>query len=135
MTFTADLQRFRTRTLEKYVKVKRLSAFDLFSAIVLETPVDKGVLRNNWFSGISNPSREEIETSDPSGSSAINRIQNILNGSDLLTDVFLTNNLPYAARIEFDGHSGKAPQGMVRVNTLRWQDIVRVNARRVNRGS
>lgn len=134
MSFTTDLQRFRTRTLEKYTKVKRLSAFDLFSAIVLETPVDKGVLRNNWFASVRNPSAETTEAKDSSGSSAISRIQSILNGNDLLTDVFLTNNLPYAAPIEFDGISGKAPEGMVRVNTLRWDNIVRSNVRRVNRG-
>lgn len=134
MSFSSDLKKFRVKTMQKYTKVKRLSAFDLFSAIVLETPVDKGVLRNNWFASIKNPSAEMTEASDPSGSSTIRRIQNIVNGSDLLTDVFLTNNLPYAVPIEFDGISGKAPQGMVRVNTTRWDSIVRSNVRGVNRG-
>ena len=34
--------------------------------------------------------------------------------------VYLTNNLPYAARIEYDGWSHtKAPEGMVRKNVIR----------------
>lgn len=133
MSFSRDLQRFRERTMEKYTKVKRLSAFDLFSAIVLETPVDKGVLRNNWFASIGNGSTETTDTGDKSGASTVQKIRSILEGTDLVKDVFLTNNLPYAVPIEFDGISGKAPEGMVRVNVLRWNQIVRANARKVQR--
>lgn len=134
MSFESDLKRFQKKTLEKYLKVQRLSAFDLFAAIVLETPVDKGVLRNNWFAEIGNPSAAKAESSDPSGSQAIGRIRVVLEGSDISRDIFLTNNLPYAVPIEFDGHSGKAPQGMVRVNTIRWDHIVRANTRKVQSG-
>ena len=134
MSFARDLQRFRERTMEKYTKVKRLSAFDLFSAIVLETPVDKGVLRNNWFASIGTGSTETTNTGDKSGASTVQKIRSILEGTDLVKDVFLTNNLPYAVPIEFDGISGKAPEGMVRVNVLRWNQIVRANARKVSRG-
>lgn len=134
MSFSRDLQRFRERTMEKYSTVKRLSAFDLFSAIVLETPVDKGVLRNNWFASIGTGSTETTDTGDKSGASTVQKIRSILEGTDLVKDVFLTNNLPYAVPIEFDGISGKAPEGMVRVNVLRWNQIVRANARKVSRG-
>ena len=134
MSFARDLQRFRERTMEKYTKVKRLSAFDLFSAIVLETPVDKGILRNNWFASIATGSAETTDTGDKSGASTVQKIRSILEGTDLVKDVFLTNNLPYAVPIEFDGISGKAPEGMVRVNVLRWNQIVRANARKVSRG-
>lgn len=134
MSFTSDLDKFKRRTLDKYSRVKRLSAFDLFAAIVLETPVDKGVLRNNWFASIGTPSDEKTEVEDPSGASTISRIKSSLQGSDLEDDIFFTNNLPYAAPIEFDGISGKAPEGMVRVNVLRWETIVQSNVRRVSRG-
>lgn len=44
--------------------------------------------------------------------------------------MFFTNNLPYAERIEYDGWSRfKAPQGMVRKNVVRWDDIVAAKAR------
>jgi hypothetical protein len=134
MSFSGDLQSFRDRTIEKYIKVKRQSAFDLFSAIVLETPVDKGVLRNNWFASIGTGSTETTDTGDESGASTIQKIRSVLDGTELVKDVFLSNNLPYAVPIEFDGISGKAPEGMVRVNVLRWNQIVRANARKVSRG-
>lgn len=150
MSFSDDLLRFRRKTLEKYRTVKRLSAFDLFSAIVLETPVDKGVLRNNWFAAMGAGSTETTDSEDRSGNSTIQRIKQVLDGTDLSIDIFLTNNLPYAPVVEFGGYpnppeggkgltsggfSRKAPEGMVRINTLRWDQIVKNNVRLVNRGS
>lgn len=45
---------------------------------------------------------------------------------------FLTNNLPYIGRLEYDGHSGQAPDGMVRKNMVRivfsLRSIVQENA-------
>jgi hypothetical protein len=37
--------------------------------------------------------------------------------------VFLTNSVPYAWAIEH-GHSGQAPQGMVRVNVARFKRLI-----------
>ena len=130
MSFTNDLQVFNKRTLKKAEVVKRRSALDLFSAIVLETPVDKGVLRNNWFATIGAPSTETTTRADKGGNATVGRIRSAIENANLKQDILLTNNLPYAAPIEFDGHSHKAPQGMVRVNTLRWDDIVAVNIRK-----
>ena len=130
MSFTNDLQVFNKRTLKKAEVVKRRSALDLFSAIVLETPVDKGMLRNNWFATIGAPSSETTANGDKGGNATIGRIRSAIANADLRQDILLTNNLPYAVPIEFDGHSHKAPQGMVRVNTLRWDDIVAVNIRK-----
>lgn len=133
MSFHNDLKKFRRKTMQKYVDVKRMSAFDLFSAIVLDTPVDKGVLRNNWFAAINNRALTETTDGSKHGRNTITRINAILQSTDEKNDIFLSNNLPYATPIEFDGHSGKAPEGMVRVNTIRWDAIVRRNARKVRR--
>lgn len=132
--FHKDLINFRKKTMKRYVDVKRMSAFDLFSAIILDTPVQKGVLRNNWFAAISNASTATRKDGSKSGTDTITRINSILQGTSETEDLFLTNNLPYAERIEFDGYSGKAPEGMVRVNTIRWNAIVRANVRKVKSG-
>lgn len=149
MNFTQDLFKFRKRTMDKYTKVKRLSAFDLFSLVVMETPVDKGVLRNNWFADIGRARTNTTTSGDPSGSNTLARIQAVLQGVDLDKDVFLTNNLPYAAVVEFGGYpespsggagktsggySLKAPEGMVRINAANWKQIVKRNVRKVSRG-
>lgn len=133
MSFGNQLDAFRKKTMEKVVKVKRLSAFDLFSAIILETPVDKGVLRNNWFAQIGRPSSDTTDGEDRSGRGTIQRVQVELSSVDLEKDIYFTNNLVYAVPIEFDGLSAKAPQGMVRINALRWDSIVSSNARRLAR--
>jgi hypothetical protein len=133
MSFASDLLRFGDKVMETYVKVRRESAFDLFSAIVIETPVDKGVLANNWFVGLGAGSVATTDTSDPGHGSTLSRIEQTIRQVDAENEIFFTNNLPYAYPIEFGGHSAKAPQGMVRINTVRWETIVRNNLRRHGR--
>lgn len=135
MAFSDDLERYIAETTEKLTKVKRMSAFDLFSSIVIQTPVLEGVLRNNWYANLGSGSTATTTASSSSAATVTSRIQQELTGTDLVKDIYFTNNLPYAYRIEFDGHSAKAPDGMVRINCLRWDTIVRNNARLVGGGS
>ena len=58
MSFADDIARFRAETEEKVTKVKRMAAFDLFSSIVIETPVLTGVLRNNWYANLGSGSTQ-----------------------------------------------------------------------------
>jgi len=135
MSFTKDLKKFEIDTLDKYDKVLRSSALDLFSAVVLSTPVDKGVLRNNWFVGIGSGSKEKTDAADSQGNTTISKINAGLKKGDRERSIFLTNNLPYGPTIEFDGHSKhKAPAGMVRINTARWDKIVKRNIRKTGGG-
>ena len=146
MSFESDLEKFEKETMQKFTKVRRMSAFQLFATIVLETPVDKGVLRNNWFAGIGQGSTETTSDADISGSAAISKMKSVVDGANAISDIFLTNNLPYASVIEFGdypnpakggkgltkgGFSLKAPAGMVRVNTLNWDRIVAANVLKV----
>lgn len=134
MSFGDDLKKFKEKALENHVKVKRASSFDLFSAITLGTPVDKGVLRNNWFVEMGPlASTETTYRRAPVGTATINRIKVRLEQTTADEDITFVNNLPYAIPIEFDGYSGKAPEGMVRVNTARWEYIVGLNARKFNK--
>jgi len=130
MSFTSDLKKFQKKVNKAHRFVKRESALDLFSSIVLETPVDKGVLRGNWFADIGKPSSQVSEASDAAGGVTVAKIESVLSTGGETRDFFLTNNLPYAVPIEFDGHSGKAPEGMVRVNVARWDAIVKANIRK-----
>ncbi|ANO57511.1 hypothetical protein [Vibrio phage vB_VhaS-tm] len=134
MSFADDLEKFKQKALENHVKVKRASSFDLFSAIIMGTPVDKGVLRNNWFVEMGPLGSTETTTYPaPVGTATINRTKVRLQETTADEDITFVNNLPYAIPIEFDGHSGKAEQGMVRVNTARWDYIVGLNARKFNK--
>jgi len=131
--FGWDVAFFTAKTVDKMNKVIRMSAYDLFSAIVLETPVDKGVLRNNWFATIGSHSTETTKRGAPTGAATNNSINEVLKRVKLDDIIYLSNNLAYAIPIEYDGHSGKAPNGMVRVNTVRWETIVANNVRKFNK--
>jgi hypothetical protein len=74
-----------------------------------------GRARANWFPTINSPSDDTTEsTSTNESASRITGIQKEIVGNVY----YLTNNLPYIRRLEYDNWSKQAPRGMVRV-TLR----------------
>lgn len=131
MSFSDDIARFRSRAMHKVREVKRRSALDMFTSIIISTPVDKGVLRNNWFVSIGLPTsyKDDELVGDDGGAAAIKLVELELQRTSVIQDIFFTNNLPYAARIEFDGHSWRKPEGMVRINLVRWNKIVATHAK------
>jgi hypothetical protein len=127
MSFSSDITKFVKKTEDRFIRIKKASAFDLFSAIIIQTPVLTGTLRNNWYMSFNTPSTEASE--NPSNS--IERVNFSLKDIDAFNSVYFVNNLPYAVPIEYDGLSGKAPEGMFRVNVARWPSIVEKNAARL----
>jgi len=127
--FGVKMQRFATLTKQQLTDVCRKSIFDLCSSVVYSTPVATGQLRNNWFPSLTVPSMEQNNDTSPSGAEAIGRLQTGLADFQPGVDFWYSNNKPYAPRIEYEGYSAKAPEGMVRINVLRWQQIVENNAK------
>ena len=134
MSFGGDLEKFGIKTKAEGERVMRKSAFDLFASVIYQTPIDKGVLRNNWFATIGKPSTETTDESDKIGNGTVARMESVVNAADWENTVFMTNNLPYSIPIEYDGWSAQAPQGMVRINTARWDSIVMNNAKALASG-
>lgn len=124
MSLESDFLRFQKNTLDRFVLIKQRAAMGLFGAVILETPVLKGVLRNNWFAEINTIPLNVTDEADVSGLVTIRRAESTVSQADLLNSIYFVNNLPYVRPIEFDGYSGKASEGMLRVNVARWQDIV-----------
>jgi len=74
-----------------------------------------GRARANWFPSIDSPSDDTTDsTSTNESASRITGIKEQIAGNVY----YLTNNLPYIRRLEYDNWSKQAPRGMVRV-TLR----------------
>jgi len=73
-----------------------------------------GRARANWFPSIDSPSDDTTEQTTNESASRITGIQEQIAGNVY----YLTNNLPYIRRLEYDNWSKQAPRGMVRV-TLR----------------
>ncbi|MFA7063571.1 MAG: hypothetical protein WC132_05480 [Methanomethylophilus sp.] len=122
MRFSATLGRFNRETKDRLDRIRRIVIIKLFSAVIKDTPVLTGRLRGNWQTTINSPATGVIGIRDEAATIAeVQRMAAQSKGSDV---VILRNNLPYAYRIEFDGWSRKAPQGMMRRNAIRFRRIL-----------
>lgn len=119
------------RSIENFIKkakknpelVVRQVTIKLYSAIIMASPVDTGRFRMNWQATVDNPATGVLIGDDPSGSRAIGMVSQFVASSTKWDEFRLTNNLPYAERLEF-GWSQQAPVGMVRVTVSRFQRLI-----------
>ena len=125
MRFSAGVKRWTNKVRGKVENFRKQVTIELFSSVILDTPVLTGRLRGNWQISFGSPSSGTVEITDPNGGKAIRKVEELASGLPEGRDqaVYLTNNLPYAYRIEYDGWSHtKAPEGMVRKNFIRISD-------------
>ena len=121
MNFEAGVRAWTSKAAGQFEKLRRAVIIELFSSVILDTPVDTGRLRGNWVISNGAPDSGTVEILDPSGSVSIASVSALAAGlpAGKDTKTFLTNSLPYAYEIEYEGASRKAPSGMVRKNMLR----------------
>ena len=128
MIFSSDVHRIAKKMGEKVEDVSAAVFIELFSAVIKDTPADTGRLRGNWQTTRNSPAVAEIPRTGEAG--PIAEAFAVVTNPDLY---YLTNNLPYAERVEFDGWSRtKAPRGMVRINVKRLDQILRKKSRGLN---
>ena len=125
--FAAQVRGFGIKTMDRVDKVRRASVLELFKLVIYSTPVDTGRLRGNWQTTINTPKWGVIDRDDAGGAAAL--AEAMANLGSLVDVVWFTNNLPYAERIEYDGWSKQAPEGMVRRHLASWQRIVAAKAK------
>lgn len=113
-TFTLDVSKFVDKASKTADAEVRKICYDLVTGIILKTPVDTGRARANWFTSIGSPSVSVTASTDPSGSSSISSALGAISKATGNV-LWITNNLPYIYRLEFEGWSKQAPAGMVRV--------------------
>ena len=114
--------------VQSEAKIKK-AFIGLSTDIIMDTPVLSGRLRNNWMVSVNKGSNE---TTERTGNESIGRVNAVK--FKLGDTLYLTNNLPYAERIEFGlypspsktgktvgGYSVKSPQGMCRKNVIKWE--------------
>lgn len=127
MSFSAQISQYSKGTRDKIDRIRRGVTLKLLGAVVMDTPVLKGTLRGNWRVSEGTPVLDAIDRVDPSGAIVMNEINAAVQASTGDAAVYLTNNLPYAKRIEYDGWSHtKAPEGMVRRNLARFNQLIKV---------
>lgn len=130
-TFADKVQQFGDMTPELVDQIRRASCLDLFSRVIVSTPVDTGRLRANWQTVVGRPADGLIDSRDKSGAGSTARILNNL--GTIQDTVWFCNNLPYAERIEYEGWSAQAPAGMMRRHVAEWGKIVLKQARNLTK--
>lgn len=130
MSFALDVSKFVEKAKKNPEKVMRQVSIKLFSAIIKASPVDTGRFRMNWMASGGTPTSGVTDATDKSGNTATgNATSFVLKAADW-REFTLTNNLPYAQRLEY-GWSQQAPQGMVRTNISRFQQLINEEANKV----
>lgn len=122
MSFTTDLQFFRLDALGEQKRVRDAVTLKLFGAVIRDTPVDTGRARGAWVTNVEDDS-ETREEEFASASSAVEGCRQVLVGASPSDSIFITNNVPYVAKLEY-GSSKQAPAGMMRKNVTRFQMLI-----------
>lgn len=130
------------RDITNYIKKSKAATDDYARAVVLnidqrlvlKSPVDTGRFRANWNIGNGSVNMMTSEDVDPTGYGQIGQAvavikSMIINGQT----IFISNSLPYAYRLEYEGWSKQAPQGMVRVTLAEINSVLKEAAFEVRR--
>lgn len=142
--FQRDVNDFADKTRARIDKLKRAVAIELFKSVIMDTPVGNpdhwkiseaakkrirkngyvgGRLRGGWRASYGSPAFGP-GARDPEGNAVIAEMTSVVASAPLHAPFILVNRLPYAARVEYDKWSRKAPQGMVRKNTRRIRTLI-----------
>lgn len=130
MSFALDVSKFVEKAKKNPEKVMRQVSIKLFSAIIKASPVDTGRFRMNWMASGGTPASGITDSTDKSGNTATGNATSFVLKSADWHEFTLTNNLPYAQRLEY-GWSQQAPAGMVRTNVSRFQQLINEEANKV----
>ena len=121
-----EIIEFKNKAMTKSLLATKKAIISLTTDIIYDTPVDTGRLRNNWipsinksetsYSMLGSDTSKRRSKERPTLQETISKVNTLQLGDTF----YFTNNLPYAKRIEFDGWSAKAPNGMLRRNLIKW---------------
>lgn len=129
-SFSADLKRFAEATKRNLNDAVRGVVLELGTRIVQRSPVDTGRFRGQWQIAAGGP---DIRTNEPFDKQALGsppsaatfaRWQGEVNAATIGSTFYITNSLPYARKLEYEGWSSQAPAGMVRVTVVEYGQII-----------
>lgn len=137
--FEATLREFAKATKRTMTQTVIGSVLELGTRMVIKSPVDTGRFRGNWQIGDGGPDTRTDSDFDkkplgsPPSATTFARWQDQLEGVLPGTVIYITNSLPYARRLEYEGWSKQAPGGMVRVTISEWQQVVQAAIRKAQK--
>jgi hypothetical protein len=119
-TFALDISRFcKGAKADVKLAIQKIT-MEAFKRVVLRTPVDTGRARANWSVSEGSPVTYSVSENDKSGTATLRKASDGVEAWECTGSIFLANNLAYIAPLEF-GHSGQAPNGMVRITVAEMQ--------------
>lgn len=133
MGFAEEVDRWVAKAERNLEQAIRKIAIEIFSRVILRTPVDTGRARANWQVSIGSVPTGTLELNDKTGTATISKVQAEalrLRAGDI---IWLVNNVGYILSLE-SGSSKQAPQGMVKLTEQEFRPIVEQVARQINRG-
>lgn len=104
--------------------VHRAVGFQLFTAVIMDTPIDTGLARGSWWPSKGTPVMGGAQRMDASGLSAMRDVEAVVRTARFDDVLFLMNNVSYIVPLEY-GWSKQQPEGMVRINVARIERIVK----------
>ncbi|HEX5539900.1 MAG TPA: HK97 gp10 family phage protein [Methylophilaceae bacterium] len=132
--FRRDIDKFIRKSKDATDDFVRAVVLNIDQRVVLKSPVRSGRFRNNWNVGNGSIDTGTNEGVDPSGSAQIAKaaaeLQSIsINGQT----IYVTNSLVYSYRLEYEGWSKQAPNGMVRITLAEINSVMKDAAFEVKR--
>jgi hypothetical protein len=116
---------FQTEVEEVVVLVTKKIALEALNKVVMRSPVDTGRFRANWNVSFGSPDLAITENKDKPGQETIAKGGSLIGSLDRLNQIWISNNLPYANRLE-NGWSKQAPAGMVALTFAELSTIARI---------
>lgn len=132
-TFALDVSRFVREVVKDGGTIDeaiRSIALEMFSRVILKSPVDTGRFRGNWQVQIGGIPDGVLDLTDPSGGATISKATAETMKLRAGQTINLINNLPYSIRLE-DGYSKQAPEGMVKITVLEFGAVAKEAAAKV----
>lgn len=122
-SFELDIARFVAKAKGNIDLVIRKVSLDIFSRVIMKTPVKSGRARGSWLCAIGSIPSGNIELNDKDGTATIARVAATalnLKAGDI---IYLISPLSYINRLEH-GWSQQAPAGMVKLSVLEYGAVV-----------
>lgn len=138
-SFADSVAAFAERTKTRVRMVAIESIIDFMDRVVERSPVDTGQFRGNWQVRVNAKPAGPIQRFDKQplgskmGASERGAARANLGGLVLGDHVWITNELPYAQRLEYEGWSNQAPNGQLRLARIEWPQILRAAAAKVSK--
>ena len=143
-SFTVQLQQFADKTKRNANDFVGNVTVNIAKRLDMRSPVGDGKLwkrppppgyvggrfRGNWQLGVNVVPAGETGRIDPDGGATVGTIIASIPEQPAGTVMYLANNVPYAQALE-DGHSTQAPNGLVGLTAMEFQQIVDEEAARL----